>query len=483
MVPIATIAAVGILYGFTAALSRPQVQALLPFLENEYIYYVLFLIREISGQVFGLIPVLFAISISFGLAKREKEIAAMAGFVTYYVMLFSASYMLKSGLFEFGNVGLGNVLGISGTIEMGAVGGMVAGILASKLHNKYYNISLPVAIAFFGGKRFVSIAVIVCGTILGQILPFIWMPISSLINAIGMAIAGAGNFGVFIYGMLERLLVPTGLHHILNGIFRTTAAGGVYEGVEGVWNIFFQFFGTVDIEVLKPFTAFMAQGKIPFMVFGLPAAALGIYHATPKDKRKAVGPLLIAGALASFTTGITEPIEFSFLFIAPFLFVMHSILVGISFFLMAILEVGIGNTQGGIIDLFVYGFLVPNSNWTYTVYVGIGYAIIYYTMFRWYFKKNGLVVEASEEDEIEEKSSGNQKSQTILQGLGGRDNIVEINNCFTRLRVDVKDVNKIDEALLKTTGSIGINKTSQTHVQIIYGPKVDVIASDLKTII
>ncbi len=487
MLPIAIIAAVGIFYGFTAALSRPQVAELLPFMSNEYASYTLLTIRSVCGNIFNLIPVLFAISIALGLAKKEKEIAAMAGFIGYYVLLSSAQLMVNSGLFDFGTVGLGSPLGIANTLEMGAVGGMIAGILAANLHNKYYKIELPVALAFFGGKRFVAIAVIVASFVLGQIMPFIWMPISGAINALGLGIASLGEAGIFIYGALERLLIPTGLHHILNGIFRTTAAGGVFEGVEGVWNIFFEFFGKVDIDVLKPFTAFMAQGKIPYMVFGLPAAALGIYHATPVEKRKKVKPLLIAGALASFTTGITEPLEFSFLFIAPVLFLFHSLMAGASFLLMSLLEVGIGNTQGGIIDLFVYGMLVPDSNWLYAVLLGVAYAFIYYFVFKWYFKRKNLVIEAGADDEQDstkgDLSNAEDKFVKIIEGLGGVDNIVEINNCFTRLRVDVKDMTKVSEATLKQTGCMGISIVSDTHIQVIYGPKVDNIASKLKELV
>ena len=487
MLPIATIAAVGILYGFTAALSRPQVADMLPFMSNEYISYFLMAIRGLSGKVFDLIPVLFSISIALGLAKREKEIAAMAGFIGYYVMLWSSSFMLSSGLYDFGTVGLGSPLGITNTLEIGAVGGMISGILTAYLHNKYYKIQLPVAIAFFSGKRFVAIAVIVMSFLLGQVLPFIWMPISSAINGVGMAIANLGELGIFIYGSLERLLIPTGLHHILNGIFRTTAAGGVFEGVEGVWNIFFQFFETNSINDLKEFTAFMAQGKIPYMVFGLPAAALGIYHATPIAKRVKVKPLLIAGALASITTGITEPLEFAFLFIAPLLFIIHSLLAGLSFLLMSLLEVGIGNTQGGLIDLFVYGILVPDSNWIYTVILGTVYAFIYYFLFKWYFTKKNLVLDTGSDEEIEENTDKNvsveEKFEKIISGLGGVKNIVEINNCFTRLRVDVKDTALINENELKQTGSMGVKIISDTHVQVIYGPQVDNIASQLKEIV
>lgn len=488
MLPIATIAAVGIFYGFTAALSRPQVADLLPFMSNPYISYVLMTIRSLCGKVFDLIPVLFAISISIGLAKKEKEISAMAGFICYYVMLSSSALMLNSGLFDFGTVGIGAPLGISGTLEMGAIGGMIAGILTAALHNRYYNIELPVAIAFFSGKRFVAIVVIVSAFVLGQVLPFIWMPISAGINAVGLGISNLGLSGIFIYGALERLLIPTGLHHILNGVFRTTAAGGVYEGVEGVWNIFFAYFGQVPIEELKPFTAFMAQGKIPYMMFGLPAAAIGIYKATPIEKRNKVKPLLIAGVLASFTTGITEPLEFSFLFIAPILFVFHSIMGGISFLLMALLGVGIGNTQGGVIDLFVYGMLVPGSNWIFAVIVGLFYFAVYYFIFNWYFKKRGLVIEAGGDDEAESSGGsgsavGEEKYMNIVEGLGGKSNIVEVNNCFTRLRVDVKDMNAVKEDVLKKTGCMGIKKVSDSHIQIIYGPKADTIASKVKELI
>lgn len=492
MLPIATIAAVGILYGFTAALSRPQVQELLPFLQNKIVYYVLFFIRTLSGKVFDMIPVLFAISIALGLAKREKEIAAMAGFIGYYIMHWSSAYLISSELISFGENGLGDVLGITGTLQMGAVGGMIAGLLVAYLHNKYYNIELPVAIAFFGGKRFVAIAVIVCSAILGQVMPFIWMPISKGINMLGLGIASLGELGIFLYGFLERLLIPTGLHHILNGIFRTTAAGGVYEGVEGVWNIFFQFFNTVDIDTLKPFTAFMAQGKIPYMVFGLPAAALAIYQTTPSNKKKTVKALLLAGVLASFTTGITEPLEFSFLFIAPVLFLFHSIMGGLSFLLMSLLHVGIGNTQGGVIDLVVYGMMVPGSRWYMTVLVGMVYAVIYYYVFKWYFKKHSLVIAAEDDgiNPIEDSATktttalpNNDKSESIILALGGRENIVEVNNCFTRLRVDIKSQELIHEDALKASGAVGIIRSSDTHIQVIYGPKVDVIASALKDVL
>ena len=486
MLPIALLAAVGILFGFTAAFSRPQIQEMLPFLKGGGVAYLLFLIRMMSIMIFDLIPVLFAISIALGMAKKEKEIAALAGFLFYYLLTWSSSYMVASEYINFPQDGLGSILGITGTPQMGAIGGMIAGVTTASLHNKYYNIKLPVAIAFFGGKRFVAIAVIVVATLLGQIMPFIWSPISNLINIIGIGISNLGYFGTFFYGFLERFLIPTGLHHILNGIFRTTAVGGELNGTVGVWNIFFENFGNIDIDQLKEYTRFLAQGKIPVMVFGLPAAALAMYRSAKLKERKAAEALLIAGVLACFTTGITEPLEFTFLFIAPLLYVFHSIMAGLSFMLMQMLDVGIGNTQGGIIDLVVYGILVPGSNWYWTVVVGVFYSGIYYYVFRWYFKKHDSVLtfgdgsESIEENKIKTKVEGDAKTIKIIEALGGIENIEVIDNCFTRLRVDLIDTSKIDENSLKGSGAAGVKIISDKQAQVIYGPRVNIIASDIK---
>jgi len=487
MLPIALLAAVGILFGFTAALSRPQIKEMLPFLEGGAISYVLFMIRGMSIKVFDLIPVLFAISIALGLAKKEKHIAALAGFLFYYIFTWSSSYMVASEYINFPQDGLGSVLGIADTPQMGAVGGMIAGVVTAILHNRFYNIKLPVAIAFFGGKRFVAISVIAVATILGQAMPFIWLPISSLIYKVGIGIANLGALGTFLYGFLERFLIPTGLHHILNGIFRTTAVGGELNGTVGVWNIFFENFGNVEIVELKEYTRFLAQGKIPVMVFGLPAAALAMYQTASEREKPAAEALLIAGVLACFTTGITEPLEFTFLFIAPLLYVFHSLMAGLSFMLMQILGVGIGNTQGGIIDLFVYGILVPGSRWYWTVIVGTFYAGAYYTVFKWYFTKHSTALTFGDSGESSKDNSGKksdktsfEKAQIIVKALGGEGNIEVVDNCFTRLRVDLLDTSVIDEKALKGTGAAGVKVLSKTQAQVIYGPQVNIIASEVK---
>ncbi len=486
MLPIATLAAAGLLLGLTSALLKPQIQEMLPFLQQTGVKYFITSLKTITSTVFGMIPVLFSICIAFGLAKEEKEIAAFAGFIGYYVFLLSASLIIGSGFFDFSALKMSNILGIENTIEMGAFAGMLTGILTAVLHNKFFNVEFPVAIAFYGGKRFVAIVVIGAMSVLGQLIPFVWVPVSSAITSVGNLIASLGHVGVFIFGFLERLLIPTGLHHVLNGVFRTTSVGGVYEGVEGCLNIFLQFFDSVPIAELRQYTAFLGQGKMPFMMFGLPAAAYAIYKTSPKAKQPKVKALMIAGVAASVVSGITEPLEFAFMFIAPPLFIFHAVMGGISFGLLSLFKVGIGNTGGGIIDFLIYGVLVPGSNWYVVILLGLVFAVIYYIVFKWYFSTKNISIDVNEDEEVDEGSSEVSTSGAtplatkIIEGLGGFDNIVAVNNCISRLRVDVKDMSLINEHLLKSSGSMGIVKPSATHIHVIYGPKVEKVAKQVK---
>lgn len=485
MMPIAALAVAGLLLGLTGAMAKPQVQNLFPFLKNDVILYVINTIKTVTGAIFNVIPLLFSISIALGLAKKDKEIAAFAGFIGYYTFLVSASKIMNSGFFDFSALRMANILGVNNTIEMGAFAGIMTGIIVAILHNKYYNIEFPIAIAYYGGKRFVAIAVMFVMAAIGQFIPFIWLPVSQAINSFGTVIGNAGHTGVFIFGFLERALIPTGLHHILNSIFRTTPVGGVYEGVEGCLNIFLQFFDKVDISVMRPYTSFLGQGKMPIMIFGLPAAALAIYKTTPSEKKNQVKALMIAGVATSIVSGITEPLEFSFMFAAPTLFLFHAVMGGISFGLMSLLGAGIGNIGGGIIDMIIYGVIQPGSRWWLIFILGPIFAVSYYFIFKIYLEKKNITVDVNSIDDepAETVSNSNGTSpliQKIIEGLGGYNNIVEVNNCISRLRVDIKDINKIDEALLKTTGSMGIVKSSNNHIQIIYGTKVENIANQVR---
>lgn len=482
MMPIAALAAAGIFLGLTSALMKPQVVEVFGFLGNQYVVYFLKTFNSISGVVFNLIPVLFAITIASGLADDDKEVAAFAGFVGYFTFLVSASALLNSGLVEFGNLRIASILGVE-TLDMGAVAGIITGLIVAFIHNKYRTVEFPVAIAFYGGKRFVAIAVIIVMGLVGQFAPFVWSPVSDAITLLGSFISSIGAFGVFLFGFLERLLIPTGLHHVLNSIFRTTAVGGQFQGVEGSLNIFLQFVDSVDMAQLAPYTRFLAQGKFPFMLFGLPSAALAIYRTTPKDKQAGVKALLIAAVAATFVSGITEPLEFAFMFIAPVLFLFHSIMAGISFMMMSVLGVVIGNTGGGLIDFIIWGVMHPGSNWIRVILVGVPFSIVYYYAFSFYFKKKNLVLDVSEEENIEtnlEGTAGSSLGSLIVDGLGGVANIVTVNNCISRLRVDIIDPNLINEDKLKKSGSMGIIKPSELHIHVVYGPKIDSIAKLVK---
>lgn len=486
MMPIAALAACGIVLGLTAALTKPQVLAAVPFIASGVPYFIITTLKSVSNIVFTLMPVLFSISIAMGMAKEDKGVAAFAGFLGYYAFLVASKATIATGVMDFSALKISNILGVD-TVDMGATAGIISGLVTQALHNKFHKIQFPAAIAFYGGKRFVALIVIVTMSGIGLVMPFIWEPISMGINSFGNLIHAAGAFGVFIFGFLERLLIPTGLHHVLNSIFRTTPLGGVYQGVEGCLNVFLQFVDKVPLADLREYTQFLGQGKMPFMMFGLPAAALAIYQSSPAEKKDKVKALMIAGVAASFVSGITEPLEFSFLFVAPALFVFHAIMGGLSFMLMSVLGVIVGNTGGGVIDFFIWGVFQPGSNWYWIVVVGLVFAPIYYFVFKWYLTKNNLSVDVSE-DEAEDNSglTLDEKMQktavTIIEGLGGFDNITAVNNCISRLRVDVKDMSLVNEDLLKKTGSMGFVKPSATHIQVIYGPKVEGIADAVRAV-
>lgn len=477
MMPVAALAACGIILGITSALLKTQVQDAVPFLTASVPLFIITTLNKVSGIVFTLLPVLFAISIAFGLAKEDKGVAAFAGFIGYYTFLVASSCMISTGIMDFSAMKISNILGVD-TVDMGALAGIMAGLVTAKLHNKYHKVQFPAAIAFYGGKRFVALVVLVSMTVIGLVMPLIWAPISVGIDGLGRIIRSSGAFGVFIFGTLERLLIPTGLHHVLNSLFRTTAIGGTYHGVEGCLNIFLQFLDQAPLSDMKPYTQFLGQGKMPYMLFGLPAAALAIYRTTPQDKKAKVKALMIAGVAACFVSGITEPLEFSFMFIAPALFVFHAIMGGISFMLMSLLGVIVGNTGGGFIDFLLWGVFQPGSHWYWVIVVGIPYAFIYYFVFKWYLSRKKIVVSVSDDDDSDaksdektnegKKSGSNKTALQVIVGLGGMANIVVVNNCISRLRVDVKDMSLIDEETLKKTGSLGIVKTSDTHIQVVY---------------
>lgn len=514
MMPISIIAAAGIFLGIAAALQNPNIVGE-GFINLEFVQNIIGFIRKLAGVLFGNLPLLFAIALAIGMVDEEKPTAAFAGaigFLVFHVTInyilglegitadtTAVKYLIENNKMDpiqasFVNAQYETVLGIF-TYRMNVFGGVVSGLTVAALHNRFYKIKLPDAINFFGGRRFVPIITTVCVPVIGLVFYFIWPVIGNVIYQIGGLIEKSGAFGTFIFGFIERLLIPTGLHHILNQTVRFTAVGGsaVIDGeqVVGALNIFNASLASktpVPADVVRMSTRFLAQGKIPIMMFGLIGAACAMYQTANEKEKGRIKALMIAGASASFVTGITEPLEFAFMFVSPVLFIFHAVMTGLSFFLMQIFGVMIGNVQGGIIDLAVFGILKgTETHWYFAVIVGIAYFFIYYFFFKFIILSRNIETPGREKEETEGaavKLSGDMEetAENIITAVGGSSNIRVIDNCFTRLRLTLEDTSIVDDAALKATGAAGIVKPDKNNIQIIYGPKVEQIANSVKSL-
>lgn len=508
MMPISVIAAAGIFLGLAAALQNPNITGQ-GFNQLEFVQLILGFIRKVSGSLFGNLPLFFAVAAAIGLAKQEKPTAAFAAIIGFIAMHVGINYSLTAQgltpattsvahLVEQGmgkteammfSAEFGYTLGIF-SYHMSVLGGVLAGLVTVALHNRFYTIVLPTAINFFGGRRFVPIITVVVLPIIGVLMSLIWPTIGAAIANIGQFIGEAGSFGTFLFAATERLLIPTGLHHILNETVRFTPIGGIAnvdgESIVGALSIFNYALAhpeSMSNDVVKEATRFLAQGKIPVMMFALPGAALAMYHCAREEHKVRVKALVIAGALASFTTGITEPLEFSFIFVSPILFIFHAFMTGLSFALMHLFGVMIGNVQGGVIDLLVFGVLGGTAtNWWLAVLVGACYFPIYYFVFRFIITRMNVKTPGREDETAtsSQQVTASEQAEQIIAGLGGAQNIQLVDNCFTRLRVKVKDMDKIKDDSLKATGASGIKRASDEDVQVIYGPQVESIANDVK---
>ncbi len=502
MLPVSLMAFLGIFLGISASFTSPATIEIMPFLDNEYIQLFFSYIGAVSGFAFSYLPVLFAIAIPLGLAKREKGVAAFSGFVGYMIMLIAINFYLT----ETGNLASADDLSAAGqsitlgiqSVELGVLGGIFSGVIVSIIHQKNYRRTLPDAFSFFSGARFVPIATVLVFSILGLIVPIIWIPISYAINQFGQLIMGSGPFGPFLFGAGERLLIPFGLHHILVSLIRFTPAGGEAvvngETISGVLNIFYAKLNAgipITYADYGQYTAFLSQGKMPTFMFGLPGAALAMYHAAPEANRKQIKGLLISGALTTFVVGITEPIEFLFLFVSPVLYLIHVVLTGLGFVVMNLLHVVIGNTDGGVIDWLVFGVLQGSATrWYLVPIVGIVWFLLYYNIFKWYIIKHDVKTPGRETmgdvdiDKAEYKATNKDFDiALILENMGGAENIVTLDNCITRLRMEVKDTSKFDEVKLKELGALGVVILDAEHAQVIIGPKVHAVKADLEDLL
>lgn len=514
MLPIALLPVAGLLLGIGSSFTNAttiETYHLGKFIyEGGVLYTILDIMSKTGSAVFDNLALLFAMGVAIGMAKKEKEVAALSGAIAYIVMntTISALITAKGGVEAMAENSTTSVLGIT-TLQMGVFGGILVGLGVAALHNKFYKTELPQVLSFFGGTRFVPIVSTVTYLIVGIIMFYLWPIVQLGISKLGVLVLNSGYAGTWIYGILERALIPFGLHHVFYMPFWQTELGGsmMIDGnmVAGAQNIFFAELASKSTEVFSvSATRFMA-GKFPFMIFGLPAAAFAMYKTARPEKKKVVGSLLLSAALTSMITGITEPLEFTFLFVAPLMYAVHCVLAGLSYMLMHILNVGVGMTfSGGLIDMTLFGILQGNAktNWIWIVVAGLIYAVVYYFVFYFMITKMNLKTPGREPDDVEpklyrrsdvngakaakvkstDKRASDVVSAMILKGLGGKDNLSDVDCCATRLRVTVNDASKVMDDMLKASGASGVIHKGN-GVQVIYGPKVSVIKSDLEDFI
>lgn len=506
MLPIAVLPVAGLFLGIGSSLTNPatisslHLETILG--KGSFLYQFLTLLMQVGEILFDNLPLLFASSVALGMAKKAKEVAALSSIIAFFVMHSTISGLLTlTGVINDNQIvqtvldgTLTNVCGIL-SLEMGVFGGIIVGLGVSFLHNHFYRIQLPDIFSFFEGERFIPIISTVVYLFVGILMFYIWPFIQNGIFTLGQFINDAGYFGTFVYGILKRALVPFGLHHVFYMPFYQTAIGGsmVVDGVvvNGAQNIFFAQLADPQVVHFNSEATKFFTGEFILMMFGLPGAALAMYHMAKKESKKVVGSLFLSAALTSILTGITEPIEFTFVFVAPLLFGVHVMLAATTFVIAQIFEIAIGFTfSASCIDFFVFGVLQGNAktNWIWVIIFGMVYFILYYLSFRFFITKFDLKTPGREEDNkltvfkkskfdySFDKSKIDKKSQLLVQGLGGRHNFDDLDCCITRLRATIFDPSQVNEALLKQAGAAAVMMQGD-GIQIIYGPK----ASSIKT--
>ena len=517
MLPIAILPVAGLLLGIGSSFTNAttiETYGLTSLLGNGTILHALLVImNKVGSAVFDNLPLIFAVGVAIGMAKKEKEVSALSAVIAYFVMNTAINAMLTitGQILENGEIAesvlegtITSVCGIQ-SLQMGVFGGIIVGLGVAALHNRFYRIQLPNALSFFGGTRFVPIISTIVYMFVGILMYFVWPVVQNGIYALGGLVTGSGYVGTLIFGLIKRALIPFGLHHVFYMPFWQTAVGGTMEVagqmVQGGQNIFFaQLADSANIAHFSADATRYFSGEFIFMIFGLPGAALAMYHCAKPEKKKAAGGLLLSAALACMATGITEPLEFSFLFVAPALFVVQVILAGTAYMIAHILNIAVGLTfSGGLLDFFLFGILQGNekTSWMRVIPVGILYFFLYYFIFKFMIKKFDFKTPGREDDDVETKlytkadvkarkeaqndgvASEDAMSEAITKGLGGKKNISDVDCCATRLRCTVHDAAKVRDGILKATGASGVVHKGN-GVQVIYGPNVTVIKSNLE---
>lgn len=517
MLPIAILPVAGLLLGIGSSFTNPttiETYGLTGILgEGTVLNALLVIMNQVGSAVFDNLPIIFAVGVAIGMARKEKEVAALSAMIAYFVMNTAIHAMLvNSGqILSDGSIAetvldgtIASSCGIQ-TLQMGVFGGIIVGLGVAALHNRFYKIALPNALSFFGGTRFVPIISTVVYMFVGVLLYFVWPTVQNGIYALGGLVTGSGYVGTLIFGLIKRALIPFGLHHVFYMPFWQTAVGGTMEVagqmIQGGQNIFFaQLADSANVAHFSADATRYFSGEFIFMIFGLPGAALAMYRCAKPEKRKAAGGLLLSAALACMLTGITEPLEFSFLFVAPALFAVQVVLAGSAYMIAHMLNIAVGLTfSGGLLDFFLFGILQGNekTSWMLVIPVGIIYFFLYYFIFTFLIKKFNFKTPGREDDDTETKlytkadvnarkagssadnTSSDPLSEAITQGLGGKKNISDVDCCATRLRCTVVKPELVNDPLLKSTGASGIVHKGN-GVQVIYGPNVAVIKSNLE---
>ncbi|MEJ8772989.1 PTS transporter subunit IIABC [Blautia sp. HCN-1074] len=521
MLPIAILPVAGLLLGIGSSFTNETTIATYGLQKilgsGTLLNSLLIIMNKVGSAVFDNLPLIFAVGVAIGMAKKEKEVAALSALIAYFVMnvAISAMLLINGEITADGQIAKdvleGTVTSVCGiqSLQMGVFGGIIVGLGVAALHNRFHKIVLPNALSFFGGSRFVPIISTIVYMFVGILMYFVWPVVQNGIYALGGLVTGSGYFGTLIFGIIKRALIPFGLHHVFYMPFWQTAVGGTMEVagqmVQGGQNIFFaQLADSANVAHFSADATRYFSGEFIFMIFGLPGAALAMYRCAKPEKKKASGGLLLSAALACMFTGITEPLEFSFLFVAPALFVVQVILAGAAYMIAHMLNIAVGLTfSGGFLDLFLFGILQGNAktSWLRIIPVGIIYFILYYVIFTFMIKKFDFKTPGREDDDTETKlytkadvnarkeagkaagtvtaTSNDPVSELITMGLGGKKNIVDVDCCATRLRVTVAEPERVRDDLLKQTDSRGIVKKGQ-GVQVIYGPHVTVIKAKLE---
>ena len=491
MLPIALLPIAGIFLGIGSSLTNTNMLAayhLKGLMGPGTAPYILFSLLNSAGSIiFDNLPILFAVGVAIGMARSEKSIAALSSIVAFFVMHSTIgsliTYTGRSHSFLTGATT--EIVGIT-SLQMGVFGGIIVGLGVAALHNHFYKIELPKVFSFFGGTHFIPIISAITYVGIGILMFYIWPPIQILINDAGKLVLMSGYGGTFVYGLLERALIPFGLHHVFYMPFWQTAVGGreLVNGqlIEGAQNIFFAELASPDTSHFSVAATRFMSGKFPLMMFGLPGAALAMYTCARPENKKAVGSLLLSAAISSAVTGITEPLEFAFLFVAPPLYVIHCAFAGLSYMLMHMLNVGIGMTfSGGFLDFFLFGILQGNTktSWLHVIPIGILYFIVYFIVFRVMILKFNYQTPGHEKDNAAPVNNADNKSQQILDGLGGLENISDLSCCATRLRVTLHRPSKLNKEKLLATGAAAVVANGD-GVQVVYGPEVTVIHARLQ---